>query len=143
MDPSLIRSEVEELLRWDANVTSLMCVATEDTVVGGVDVNAGDRLVAWLPSANRDEEVFDRPNEVDITRRPNPHLRFGSGPHLCLGATLARLELRIAHEEFLSRYVDIEILGKVERLHANYVGGLKHFPLRLKKRVPEAAASYG
>lgn len=137
-DPSIIRYAVEELVRWSDPVLSLMRVATADVEIGGKQIREGDRVVTWLASADRDETVFDRPDEFDVTRHPNPHVGFGAGPHFCLGAPLARIELRLALEELLRRYDGIEIAGRPERVESNFVGGLKRMPVRLKARAESA-----
>ncbi len=138
-DPAIIRYAVEELVRWSNPVISFMRVATADAEVGGKQIRAGDRVVIWLASANRDEEVFDHPDAFDVTRHPNPHVGFGAGPHFCLGAPLARIELRLALEQLLQRYDGIDIVGRVERVQSNFVGGLKRMPVRLKPRAVDAA----
>ncbi|MFT4583434.1 MAG: cytochrome P450 [Gammaproteobacteria bacterium] len=134
-DPHGLRLATEEIVRWSDPVISLMRVATADTRLGGHKIREGDRLILWLPSANRDEEVFERPYEFDITRHPNLHLGFGAGPHFCLGGPLAKMEIRLALEELLSRYDGIEITGPIERVQSNFVGGLKHLPVKLKPRA--------
>ena len=130
-DPKLIRRAVEEMVRWANPVITLMRVATADTQIGSQAVKAGDRVVVWLASANRDEGVFPNADRFDVTRSPNPHLGFGFGPHTCLGGPLARLELRVALEELLARYEGFEVVGTPERTQTNFVGGLKRFPIRL------------
>ncbi len=130
-DPKLIRRAVEEMVRWSNPVITLMRVATADTHIGSQAVKAGDRVVVWLASANRDEGVFPDADKFDVTRSPNPHLGFGFGPHTCLGGPLARLELRVALEELLARYEGFEVVGTPERTQTNFVGGLKRFPIRL------------
>ena len=120
---------------------TLMRVATADTQIGEKHVNAGDRVVVWLASANRDEEVFPHADEFDVTRAPNPHIGFGFGPHTCLGGPLAKLELRIALEELLKRYEGFEVVGKPERTQTNFVGGLKRFPIRLIGRKANSAVA--
>lgn len=130
-DPKRLRLAVEEFVRWSDPVLSLMRVATADTEIGGKPVRAGDRILMWFPSANRDEEVFENPYTFDVTRHPNLHLGFGAGPHFCLGGPLAKIEIRIAMEELLERYAGVEITGPVERVQSSFVGGLKHLPVRL------------
>ena len=102
---------------------------------------SGDRVVVWLASANRDEAVFPDADTFDVTRSPNPHIGFGFGPHTCLGGPLAKLELRIALEELLKRYEGFEVVGQPERTQANFVGGLKRFPLRLIGRKSRSAGA--
>lgn len=138
-DPKRLRLAVEEMVRWADPVISLMRVATRDYELGGRTIRSGDRVFVWFPSANRDEAVFDRPYEFDITRHPNLHVGFGAGPHFCLGGPLAKIELRIAMEELLERYDGIEITGPVERVGSSFVGGLKHLPVRLKAHATMAA----
>jgi len=134
-DPKRLRLAVEEFVRWSDPVISLMRAATRDAEVGGKTIKAGDRLLLWFPSANRDETVFDEPYKFDITRHPNLHLGFGAGPHFCLGGPLAKIEIRLAMEELLERYEGIEITGPVERVQSSFVGGLKHLPVKLKPRA--------
>jgi len=122
---------VEEFVRWSDPVISLMRTATADTELGGKRIKAGERLLMWFPSANRDEEVFDQPYTFDVTRHPNLHLGFGAGPHFCLGGPLAKTEIRLAMEQLIERYAGIEITGPVERVQSSFVGGLKHLPVRL------------
>ena len=138
-DPKLIRRAVEEMVRWSNPVITLSRVATADTHIGDQAVKAGDQVVVWLASANRDETVFPNPDKFDVTRSPNPHLGFGFGPHTCLGGPLARLELRVALEELLARYEGFEVAGAPERTQTNFVGGLKRFPIRLIGRKTLAA----
>ncbi len=140
-DPKLIRRAVEEMVRWANPVITLMRVATADTEIGGQAIKAGERVVVWLASANRDEDVFPHADEFDVTRSPNPHIGFGFGPHTCLGGPLAKLELRVALEELLKRYEGFEVVGKPERTQANFVGGLKRFPIRLIGRRSAVAVA--
>lgn len=134
-DPKLLRLAAEEFVRWSNPVISLMRVATADAVLGGQQVRANDRLILWFPSANRDEEVFERPYAFDVTRHPNLHVGFGAGPHFCLGGPLAKLEIRLAMEELIARYDGIEITGDVEWVQSTFVGGLKRLPVRLVPKV--------
>ncbi len=133
-DPKLIRRAVEEMVRWANPVITLLRVATADTEIRGQPIAAGDEVVVWLASANRDEEAFPRADEFDVTRSPNPHLAFGFGPHTCLGGPLAKVELRVALEEMLKRYSGFEIISQPERTQTNFNGGLKRFPIRLVGR---------
>src|SRR5262249_40477315 len=93
-------------------------------------IKRGQRVVNWNISANRDENAFRNPDAFDLTRTPNDHLAFGHGEHFCLGANLARLELRIILEEATRRIPDIELAGPIERLRSNFVAGIKHMPVR-------------
>jgi cholest-4-en-3-one 26-monooxygenase len=104
---------------------------TEDTEIGGVPIKAGDKVLLWYASGNRDEEVFTDPFAFDVERDPNPHLTFGAGgPHFCLGFSLAQLEIRVMFEELLDRLPDLQIAGDVPRLHSNFISGIRHMPVR-------------
>ncbi len=140
-NPKLIRLAVEEMLRWRSPVISVMCVATADTELGSKKIKEGDRIVAWLASANRDEEGFERPHKSDVKRQPNLHVGFSCGQHFCVGDPLAKLEISFGLQEVLDRYDGIEIIGPVERVHANFVGGLKRLPLRLKPKASRQQAA--
>ncbi len=120
----------EEILRASAVTMHFRRTATEDTELGGEQIASGDRVVMWYPSANYDEDVFDDPYRFDIRRSPNDHLTFGAGRHVCLGASLARLEVRVVFEELLKRVDSIEILGEPTRLRSNFINGIKHLPVR-------------
>jgi cholest-4-en-3-one 26-monooxygenase len=97
-------------------------------------------MCLFYPSANRDEEVFKDPFKFDISRNPNPHVAFGIGEHFCLGANLARLELKIIFRELAKRLDYVEPAGTVERLRSSFVGGIKHMPIRLKMKPAAQAA---
>jgi cholest-4-en-3-one 26-monooxygenase len=98
--------------------------------------------VIWYSSANRDETVFDDPYRFDITRSPNHHVAFGGGgPHFCLGANLARLEIRVMFEEIMKRIPDMEIAGDVERLRSNFINGIKHLPVSFASGPKQAATA--
>jgi cytochrome P450 len=131
-DPSLGRSATEELLRWATPVYHFRRTAAVDTELHGTPIRAGDKVTTWFVSGNRDEEVFSEPEALDLSRAPNPHMAFGpGGVHLCLGAHLARLEVRIALEELLSRDVKIELAGPPERLRSNFINGIKRLPVEV------------
>ena len=111
-DGSVLPSTVEELLRWASPVACFARTATCDAEVDGQAIATGDRVSLWFPAANRDPRVFDRPDEFDITRDPNPQVSFGGGgAHFCLGAHLARNEIRAMFEQLLTRFPDVEIVG--------------------------------
>ena len=110
-DDSVRNAIVEELLRYDGGATAMMRIVAEHVDLGGESLQRGDAVFLNLLAANRDPRVFDRPDELDITRRPNPHLAFGQGPHFCLGAALARLELRIALPRLLRRFPNLALDG--------------------------------
>jgi cholest-4-en-3-one 26-monooxygenase len=128
-EPGLLDSAVEEVLRWASPVMYFRRTATVDVELHGVHIAEGDPVVMYYIAANRDEEVFADPYSFDITRTPNPHLAFGGGgPHFCLGAQLARLEMRIMYEELLARVATLTQAGDVSRLRSNFVNGIKHLP---------------
>jgi cytochrome P450 len=132
-DPKgLVADAVEEVVRWTTPVNYMMRTATRDTELGGARVRAGDRLLLFYASANRDDAVFDAPYAFRIDRRPNPHLGFGIGEHFCLGAHLARRSQRALFAELVGRLADVELAGPVERLAASFVAGIKHLPLRYR-----------
>jgi len=130
-NPALIRSAIEEIVRWTSPVIQFARTATVDYELRGQTIKAGQSLGLFYPSANRDEEVFDAPFKFDITREPNPHLAFGIGEHFCLGANLARLELEVIFKELIRWFDHAELTGAVERLRSSFVGGIKHMPVRL------------
>jgi cytochrome P450 len=120
---------VEEIVRWASPVIHFRRTATEDTEIGGQAIRAGDKLVLWYNSANRDETVFEEPFHFDVTRTPNEHVGFGGpGAHHCLGANLARREITIMFRELLQRLPDLEITGPPERLLSNFIHGIKRMP---------------
>jgi cytochrome P450 len=130
-DPSLIPGVVDEALRWVSPVKHFFRIVTEDTEFRGRKLSAGDGVMLLYPSANRDEDVFERPNEFDITRKPNKHLAFGFGPHQCIGQHVAKLEMRILLEELLPRLKKVELLGEPKFVAANFLSGLKSLPVRV------------
>lgn len=132
-NPSLIPGLVDESLRWAAPTKHFTRNATRDTVVNGVPIKAGDRLMCMFFSGNRDEDVFERPYEFDVRRRPNPHLSFSYGPHVCLGQHLAKLEMRVLFEELLPRIESLELAGEATWRRSNFVGGYKYLPIRFKR----------
>lgn len=130
--PELIPAAVEELLRWASPVYHFRRTATRDTELGGRQVREGDKVVMWFASGNRDEEVFEDPYRIDVTRTNVDHMTFGKGsPHLCLGNNLARMEIRLMFEELLPRLTSIELAGEVTRVRSNFVNGIKRFPVRI------------
>ncbi|MEH2626436.1 cytochrome P450 [Bradyrhizobium sp. AZCC 1719] len=109
--------------------------ATRDVELRGQKIAAGDKVAIWYASGNFDETKFVAPREFDVSRSPNPHLAFGmGGPHFCLGAHLAKLEIRIAYSELLKQYPEIEATGPVDRLRSNFINGPFSLPARLGKR---------
>jgi cytochrome P450 len=131
-DNMLMRTTVEEFLRWTSPITHVMRTATRDSEIKGHKIKAGDKVVIWNASANRDEAVFQQPFKFDVGRWPNEHIAFGYGEHFCLGSHLARLELRVMIEEVTRRMRDMELAGPVQRLRSNSHAGIKHMPVRFK-----------
>jgi cytochrome P450 len=129
-DSALMRTTVEEFLRWTSPITHVMRTATRDAEIRGRRIEAGAKVVIWNASVNRDEQVFTDPFRFDIGRWPNEHLAFGYGEHFCLGAQLARLELRIMIEEVTRRMRDMQLTAPVKRLRSNSHAGIKHMPVR-------------
>jgi cholest-4-en-3-one 26-monooxygenase len=126
----MMPAAVDEILRWGSPVLHFRRTATADSELRGREIKAGDKVVMWHISANRDEEVFADPFTFDITRSPNPHVAFGGGgPHYCLGANLARMELRLILTEILTRVPDLQLAGEPEYLVSNFIGGIKHLPV--------------
>jgi cytochrome P450 len=131
-DPSLLETTADEMLRWATPVHHFRRTATRDVELRGKTIKAGDKVTTWFVSGNRDEEVFEAPDRFDVGRKPNPHMAFGpGGVHFCLGAHLARLEIRIAFEELIPRLADAELTGPVDRLRSNFFNGIKRFPIRV------------
>jgi cytochrome P450 len=130
--PELLPDAVEEFLRWASPVYHFRRTATKDVDLHGRHIKAGDKVVMWYVSGNRDEAVFDEPHRFDITRKPNDHVTFGKGgPHFCLGNQLARLEVRIMVEELLRRGVALAVNGDVEYVRSNFIHGVKRFPVKV------------
>jgi cytochrome P450 len=133
-DRTLIPDAVEEILRWSSPTLYNRRTAIRDVAVGGEQIRAGDKVTLWWASANRDEEVFADPFRFDVRRTPNPHLAFGYRTHFCLGANLARLEIRIVLEELLDRFVQFRLEGPVSRFRTNKHAGVKHMPVSFRPR---------
>ncbi len=128
-NPALMPTAVEEMLRWVSAVIEFRRTATRDTELRGQKVRAGDKVIIYYISANRDEDVFPDADRFDVGRTPNDHLAFGIGEHFCLGSNLARLEIRIMFEELLRRLPDIELAGAVDRLRSSLINGIKRMPV--------------
>ena len=142
-DPSLLAqlrsgtvwdTAADEFIRLASPTMHFRRTATEDTELGGQAIRAGDKVILWFVSGNRDAEVFDQPDRVNLARNPNPHLAFGQGGvHLCLGMWLARLEIRVLLEELSSRLSGIEALGKPAWTRSNFICGVKSLPVRIRR----------
>ena len=141
-DPSLWDPAVEEMLRWGTSIHNFRRTATRDTEIRGVPIAEGDKVVIYYASANRDEDVFDDPYRFDVGRTPNDHVTFGGGGvHYCLGASLARAEIRATMRQLVERLPDIELAGPVDRLRSDFVNGIKHMPVRFTPAPPAPPAS--
>jgi cholest-4-en-3-one 26-monooxygenase len=128
--PELMDTAIEEILRWASPVMYFRRNVTEDFDYKGHQLKEGDKVSIWYVSANRDEDVFEDPFRFDITRQPNDHVAFGGGgPHHCLGANLARMEMRLFFEELTQRVPKVEATGDAVRLRSNFIGGIKHLPV--------------
>ena len=133
--PDLLPKAIEEMLRWTTPSPAKRRTATVPAMLAGHRVEPGDKVMFWEGSANRDEEVFPRSMEFDIRRDPNPHLAFGHGIHFCLGANLARLEMRILFEELLAEFAGYELVEPIEWTRSNRHTGVRHMMVRLDRGV--------
>ncbi|QJY47492.1 cytochrome P450 [Pseudonocardia broussonetiae] len=129
--PELLRTGIEEMVRWMSPVVHMRRTATTDVELHGRTVKAGEKVVLWFSSANRDERQFEAPEEFRLDRTPNRHLGFGAGPHFCLGAHLARMETRVFYEQLIARDIHVELLGEPDRLLSNWFRGIKRLPVRM------------
>lgn len=136
-DPSLWDTAVEEMLRWGSSIHNFRRTATRDTEVRGVPIKEGDKVVLYYASANRDEDVFADPHTFDIARTPNDHVTFGGGGvHFCLGASLARAEIKATMRQIVERLPDMELAGEPVRLKSDFVNGIKSMPVRFTPTAP-------
>ncbi|HTO55321.1 MAG TPA: cytochrome P450 [Myxococcota bacterium] len=136
-NPGLVDSAVEEIVRWTTPVIQFTRETTRDFTLRGVRIPKGESLCLFYGSANRDEEIFDEPFRFRIDRDPNDHVGFGRGEHVCLGAHLARLELRTVFDQIRARLESFERTGKEERVRSSFVGGIKRAPIQWKLRPAE------
>lgn len=140
-DRSLLPSAVEEMLRFVTPVMNFRRTATCNTTIGAQPVRENEKVVFFHVSANRDEDVFVDPDVFDVTRDPNPHIAFGGGgPHFCLGANLARMEIRVMFEHLLDRMPDIHQTGAIQRLQSRFINGVKHLPVGFLPSPPRVGA---
>jgi cytochrome P450 len=133
-DPGLVPTAVEEIVRWTSPVIQFCRTPVEDVELRGQRIRARDSLCLLYPSANRDADAFPDPDRFRVDRRPNPHLGFGIGEHFCLGANLARLELRAIFAGLARRLEAVELAGPVERMRSSFLGGIKRMPIRYRLR---------
>ena len=131
-DPSLMPTAVEEMVRWTSPSPSKRRTATQAVELGGCAIEAGQKVQIWEGSANRDPAAFDNPDTFGVARKPNPHLGFGQGIHYCLGANLARLELRVLFEELLGRFSSARVVKPVEWTRSNRHTGIRHLIVELE-----------
>lgn len=131
-DPSLVPSAVEEILRWTSPVNYMKRTAAEDVEVNGQKIPKDEALVLFYASGNRDQDVFDDPFRFDVARKPNTHIAFGYGEHFCMGAHFARQSLVAILDELVRRVEHWELAGEPEWIHASFVVGLKHLPVRAR-----------
>ncbi|GAA2129320.1 cytochrome P450 [Actinomadura napierensis] len=125
---------IEEMLRWSSPTPYNRRTATRDITLGGQQIRAGDKVTLWWASANRDDETFPGAYRFDITRTPNPHLAFGRGGHFCLGAALARMEMRVVLDTLLDRVDSLELTAPIEHTRSNKHTGIRHMPIHLTPR---------
>jgi cytochrome P450 len=131
-DPTLVASAVEEILRWATVTMHFRRTATRDVDLNGRPIAAGDKVVIWFISADYDDDEFSDPYRFDIHRTPNPHVAFGLlSPHLCLGAQLARMEIKVLLEELLPRLAGAKLAGPIDRLRSNFINGIKRMPIEI------------
>ena len=136
-DPSLIPAAIEEIVRFNPPVMHFRRTATQDLELRGQQIKEGDKVVFWHASANRDETAFDDPDTFDVRRSPNNHIAFGGGgPHFCLGANLARMEIMVMFDRLLDRMSDMRLDGEVQRLQSNFINGTKHIPVAFEPSAP-------
>jgi len=140
-DPAIWPATVEEALRWASPVNGLLRRTTEEVSIGGEVVPAGGLVCAWLASANRDEEVFDRAYEFDPRRTPNPHVAFGVGPHRCIGNPSARVGLSLLIEELMTQAESVELAGTPQHLESNFLNGITSLPVTVHASAVREPAS--
>ncbi len=129
-DRALLPTATREMLRWWTPVMNFRRTATRDVALGGVDISAGDKVVVYFASANRDDSVFDDPDRFDVSRTPGDDLVFGYGPHFCLGSHLAACQMNALFDAVLDQLGQVQLAGPVERLRSNFQNGVKHLPVR-------------
>ena len=133
--PDVVPNMVSEIIRWQTPLAHMRRTATGDTELAGKQIAKGDKVVMWYVSANRDEDVFERPNDFLIDRQnARDHLAFGRGVHFCMGSRIAEMQLRVLWEEVLARFHHVEVVGKPVRVRSNFVKGYEHLPVRVHRR---------
>ena len=129
------RTGADEIARWTSSTVHKRRTATRDVELRGKKIRAGDKVTLWETSANRDEEVFDKPFDFDVRRHPNPHVAFGAGVHRCLGAPLAKMEIQVMFEELVPRWDEIELAGETVWFANSRLAGPMHMPVRFRARA--------
>jgi cytochrome P450 len=133
-DPGLIPQLVSEVIRWQTPVLHMRRTAKRDVEFGGKQIRAGDKIVMWYVSGNRDEAVIERPDELLIERQNvRHHVSFGFGVHRCMGNRLAEMQLRIVWEEIMKRFHTVEVVGEPTRLQSNFIRGIRGLPVRVHR----------
>lgn len=133
-NPQHVEGAIEETVRWTTSVIQFARTATRDISVRGKDIREGESVCLFYGSGNRDEEIFEDPFAFRVDRNPNNHIGFGRGEHVCLGAHLARLEIRTLYQQLAERLVSMERTGEVERVRSSFIGGIKRAPMRWELR---------
>jgi cholest-4-en-3-one 26-monooxygenase len=141
-DPSLMPAAADEIVRWVTPVNMFRRTPTQDVEIGGVTIRAGEKVIIYYTSANRDESVFTDPDVFDVGREPNPHVGFGGGgPHFCLGRHLAKLELECIFRSLVAKVDHVELVAPPRRLRSNFINGIKEMQVRFHR--PAAAGAAG
>ena len=131
-DPGLIGNMVSEIIRWQSPISHMRRIARTDVNLAGKTIRAGDKVVMWYASGNRDERVFERADSLIIDRKnARQHLAFGFGIHRCMGSRLAEMQLSVLWEEILARFRDIEVVQEPQRICSNFINGYVRLPVRL------------
>jgi cytochrome P450 len=131
-NPGLVDSAVSEIIRWQTPVIHMRRTTLQDTELGGHQIKAGEKVVMWYISGNRDPDAIDKPETFIVDRaRPRQHLSFGFGIHRCVGNRLAELQLKILWQEILTRFPKIEVTGEPQRVYSNFIRGIKSMPVRI------------
>ncbi|MBT6444364.1 MAG: cytochrome P450, partial [Acidimicrobiaceae bacterium] len=134
-DPTLIPTMVPEIIRWQTPLSYMRRTANFDTELGGKQIKKNDQILMWYVSANRDEDMFENANVIDIEREnADRHLSFGYGVHFCMGSRLAELQLRILWEELLQRFERVEVQSEPERVFSSFVNGYAKLPVRVTRK---------
>ncbi|WP_193065046.1 cytochrome P450 [Oceanobacillus oncorhynchi] len=132
--PEFLKMGIQESLRWSSPASHIMRYARNDTEIRGQRIRKGEAVVSWIASANRDEEIFEKPYTFNFKRKYNPHISFGRGVHFCMGHLAANQTLEILFSEIFRTFEGFELCGDVEHLSSNFIGGIKHFPIKGKVR---------